>query len=128
MNLEQFSRSKVAPKNQHEVTAPSPTSGTETFAVSENIPAPTEAISGIPDVVIGQIFAENPRFGQVGSPERYREYVYHKNLTTQLVTDPDQESLMFPDQYDHTYVMGDVADLAGFTDYMQKYYSQNTSL
>lgn len=128
MKLEQFSRSKVAPKNQHEVTTPSVASATETFAVSENTPAPTESISGIPDVVISQIFAMDPRFGQIGSPERYREYVYHNNLTSQLVSDPDQESLMFPDQYDHTCVMGDDADLVGFTDYMQKYYSQNTSV
>lgn len=127
MNLEQFPPRRAASKNLEQTPVPSTT---ENFSVSENIPAPTEAISGIPDVVIGQIFASDPRFSQINgsSSERYREYVYHKNLTTQLVTDPDQESLMFPDQYDHTYVMGDDADLAGFTDYMQKYYSQNTSL
>jgi hypothetical protein len=125
MNLEQFPPRSAVSKNPEQTPV---SSTTENFSVSENIPVPIEAISGIPDVVISQIFAENPRFGQIGSPERYREYVYHNNLTSQLVTDPNQESLMFPDQYDHTYVMGDDADLAGFTNYMQKHYSQNTSV
>ena len=125
MNLEQFPPRKSTFKNPEQATVPPVASTAEVFLVSENIPAPTESISGIPDVVIGQIFASDPRFSQIkgSSPERYREYLYHRNLTSQLVSDPDQESLMFPDQYDHTYVMGDDADLVGFTDYMQKYYS-----
>lgn len=114
-------------RNIEKQNVPSASSNqTEAFRVFDTTEsAPRESMSGIPEAIISEIFRNDPRFGENSRTlQMYRAYIEHRALTDQLVSDPDQDGLIFPDQYaDNPQVMGDDADLTRFIQYVDQHYS-----
>ena len=99
---------------------------TEAFRVSDTMDSsPRESMPGIPETIISEVFINNPRFGENNrTPQMYRAYIEHRALTGYLVSDPDQDGLIFSDEYtDEPEIIGDDADLGRFIQYVNQYYS-----